>query len=94
MKSFFDDYLAEQLKIPAVKAAFDEESKVLRVGMVLAKARKKKGLNQKQVAALVGTSAPHLSRTERTPGHANVRTLVRYANAVGMELDFKLVAKR
>lgn len=49
---------------------------------------------QEQVARQIGTSAPQVSRTEHRPEHANVQTLMRYADAVGMTLDVKLVAKR
>jgi hypothetical protein len=31
--------------------------------------------------------------TERRPENVNVRTLIRYAEAVGMELDIRLVEK-
>ena len=41
----------------------------------------------------MGTSAPQVSRTERKPERANVQTLMRYADAVGMTLDVNLVAK-
>jgi len=66
----------------------------LKIGLALTRQRKKKGLTQEQVARQVGTSAPQLSRTERRPERANMRTLMRYAEAVGMELDVRLVTKR
>lgn len=92
-KSSFDTYLAQQLRKPKVKQAFQEESRVLSIGVALAKERKRKGLTQEDVARRLGTSAPHVSRTERKPGHSNVQTLMRYAAAVGMELDMKLVKR-
>lgn len=94
MKSSFDTYLALQLKKPKVRAAFEQERKFLNIGVALANQRKKKGLTQEAIAKKIGSSAPQVSRTEHRPEHANVRTLVRYAAAVGMELDLKLVAKR
>ena len=51
------------------------------------------GLTQAEVAEKIGTSAPQLSRTERKPENANMRTLIRYAAAVGMDLDIRLVAR-
>lgn len=94
MKSSWDAYLEQQLKKPRVKKAFEEEKRVLNIGIALAKERKRKGLTQKEVARRIGTSAPHVSRTEHKPERTNVQTLMRYADAVGMILDMKLVAKR
>ena len=93
MKRSWDEYLRRELKKPKVKQAFEEELKALQIGVALARERKRKGLTQEQVAKSIGTSAPQLSRTERRPEHANVRTLMRYANAVGMKLDFKLIER-
>jgi HTH-type transcriptional regulator/antitoxin HipB len=93
MKSSWDVYLEKQLRQPAVKKAFDEELRVLKIGMALARQRKRKGLTQGEVAKQIGTSAPQVSRTEHKPEHANIRTLMRYADAVGMTLDVRLIAK-
>ena len=94
MTTAWDDYLKEQLANPQVRRAFDEETKVLSIGLQLAHQRKLKGLTQAQVAAKIGTSTPQLSRTERRPENVNMRTLIRYAEAVGMNLDVRLVAKK
>jgi len=94
MKSSWDAYLEPQLKKPKVRKAFEEENRVLNIGIALARQRKRKGLTQEEVARQIGTSAPQVSRTERKPERTNVQTLMRYADAVGMTLDMKLVAKR
>ncbi|HMD97794.1 MAG TPA: helix-turn-helix transcriptional regulator [Terriglobia bacterium] len=94
MKSSWDVYLEQQLRKPKVKEAFEEESRLLNIGIALAQERKRKGLTQEEVARKIGTSAPQVSRTEHRPGNANVQTLMRYADAVGMTLNMRLVAKR
>jgi HTH-type transcriptional regulator/antitoxin HipB len=94
MKSSWDAYLERQLKNSKVRKDFEEEKRVLNIGITLAKERKRKGLTQEEVALQIGTSAPQVSRTERKPERTNVQTLMRYADAVGMELNMKLVAKR
>ncbi len=94
MKSSWDTYLGQQLKKPTVRRAFEEEKRVLNIGIALAKERKRKGFTQEQVARQIGTSAPQVSRTERKPERANVQTLMRYADAVGMVLNMRLVVKR
>jgi len=93
MKSSWDAYLEQQLKKPKVRKTFEEERRVLNIGIALAKERKRKGLTQEAVAKQIGTSAPQVSRTERRPERTNVQTLMRYADAVGMRLDMKLIAK-
>jgi predicted transcriptional regulator len=94
MKSSWDAYLEQQLEKPEVRKAFEEERRVLNIGIALARQRKRRGLTQEEVARQIGTSAPQISRTERKPERSNVQTLMRYADAVGMMLRMKLVAKR
>ena len=93
MKTAWDSYVEEELKKPDVLQAYAEETKVLSIGLELANQRRRKGMTQAEVARKIGTSAPQLSRTERRPENVNMRTLMRYAEAVGMDLDIKLVAK-
>ncbi len=94
MKNNWDKYVKQQLKNPTVRQAYDEETKVLSIGLQLANERKRKGMTQAQVADKIGTSTPQLSRTERRPERANMRTLMRYAAAVGMDLDLRLVHRK
>jgi HTH-type transcriptional regulator/antitoxin HipB len=94
MKTNWDRYVKRQLKKPRVREAYEEEAKLLGIGLDLANQRKRKGLTQAQVARKMGTSAPQLSRTERRPERVNMRTLMKYAAAVGMDLHVRLVAKR
>ncbi len=94
MKTAWDKYLDQQLADPAIRQAYEEETKLLSIGMQLAKQRKRKGLTQAELARKMGTSTPQLSRTERRPENVNMRTLIRYAEAVGMSLDIRLVAKK
>ena len=93
MKTAWDDYLDQQLTVPSVRQAYEEETKVLSIGLQLANQRKLKGLTQAELAKKIGTSTPQLSRTERRPENVNMRTLIRYAEAVGMDLDVRLIAK-
>jgi DNA-binding XRE family transcriptional regulator len=93
MTTTWDRYVKKELRKPAVKKAYEEETRVLKIGLELANQRRRKGLTQAEVAQRIGTSAPQLSRTERRPENANMRTLIRYAAAVGMDLDIRLVAR-
>ena len=93
MKTAWDDYLDQQLTNPSVRQAYEEETKVLSIGLQLANQRRRKGLTQAELAKKIGTSTPQLSRTERRPENVNMRSLIRYAEAVGMDLDVRLIAK-
>lgn len=93
MKTAWDRYVKQELRKPEVRRAYEEETTVLSIGLELANQRKRKGMTQAEVARKIGTSAPQLSRTERRPENVNMRTLMRYAEAVGMDLDIRLVAK-
>ncbi len=93
MKTAWDSYLDQQLTNPSIRQAYEEETKVLSIGVQLANHRKRQGLTQAELAKKIGTSTPQLSRTERRPENVNMRTLIRYAEAVGMNLDVRLVAK-
>ena len=90
----WDKYLQAQLKNPEVRRGFEAETKMLKLGLRLAEQRKRKGLTQAEVAERIGTSAPQLCRTERRPERANISTLNKYADALGMGLEVKLVARR
>ena len=94
MKTEWDSYLDQQLTNPSIRQAYEEETQLLSIGVQLAKQRKRKGLTQAELARKIGTSTPQLSRTERRPENVNMRTLIRYAEAVGMNLDVRLVAKK
>lgn len=94
MKTAWDSYLDQQLSNAAVRQAYEEETKVLSIGVQLAKQRRRQGLTQAELAKKMGTSTPQLSRTERRPENVNMRTLIRYAEAIGMKLDIRLVAKK
>jgi transcriptional regulator with XRE-family HTH domain len=57
-------------------------------------ARSKSGLTQEAVAELMGTTKSAVSRLESAGKHApSITTLERYAEAVGCNLEIKLVPK-
>lgn len=93
MTTAWDRYVKKEIRKPAVRRAYEEETSVLKIGLELVNQRRRKGLTQAEVARRIGTSAPQLSRTERRPENANMRTLMRYAAAVGMDLDVRLIAR-
>ena len=93
MKAKWDDYLKSQLKDKEFKQTYEQELRALEIGIALANERQKRGLSQEILASKMGTSAPQLSRTEHSPERANVKTLLRYADAMDLELKFVLRPK-
>lgn len=74
---------------------FQKESEAIKPEFELARrlieARVKAGLSQSDVAARMGTSQPTVARLES--GHKpSLRTLERYAEAVGLKVEIRLVA--
>ncbi len=61
MKTAWDSYLDQQLANPSVRQAYEEETKVLGIGLQLANQRKRKGLTQAELAKKIGTSTPRLA---------------------------------
>jgi len=73
------------------KAYEDSEKEYLLVREMLA-ARSKSGLTQEAVAELMGTTKSAVSRLESAGKHApSLTTLKKYAQAVGCNLEIKLV---
>jgi DNA-binding XRE family transcriptional regulator len=75
------------------RAYDDLEEEYLLVREMLS-ARSKSGLTQEAVAELMGTTKSAVSRLESAGKHApSITTLKRYAEAVGCNLEIKLVPK-
>jgi DNA-binding XRE family transcriptional regulator len=75
------------------KAYDDLEEEYLLIREMLS-ARSKSGLTQEAVAELMGTTKSAVSRLESAGKHApSITTLKRYAEAVGCNLEIKLVPK-
>ena len=93
MKAKWDEYLKSELKDKEFQEIYEQELRALEIGVALANERQRRGLSQEKLASKMGTSAPQLSRTEHSPDRANVRTLLRYAEAMDLELRFVLRPK-
>ncbi|KAE9533329.1 helix-turn-helix domain-containing protein [Ursidibacter arcticus] len=69
-----------------VKALYVEEKMAEDVQSLLYIMRSKAGLNISQVAERMGISQPAVSKLERNADKATLSSLIRYAQACGMEL--------
>lgn len=57
------------------------------IRMKLAKIRKSKGLTQKDISDLTGLSVSTISNIENGDNSYTIRSLIRYAEVLGYELD-------
>jgi transcriptional regulator with XRE-family HTH domain len=83
----------KMLATPAVKQEYDLLAPEFFLIEELIKARMNAGLSQAEVANRMGTKAPAISRIEAPdPKHSpSLRTLQKYAQAVGCQLQVRLI---
>lgn len=86
----FDDYLAERLKDPSFKTAFNIEDAKLASAVTLMKAREKAGLTQRQLATKAAVPQSTVARIERG-GNTSIDTLSKIAVALGKRIELKLI---
>ena len=79
--------------VRAIYEALEPEFSLLRE---LLNARQKAGVSQAEIAKLMGTKAPAITRLESSLSNGkhspSIATLKKYANALGCHLEIKLVA--
>ena len=84
-------------KDPAFRREYDALEEEFALFDELLKARKAAGLTQEEVARRMGTKVPAVARLEAGGGsmrHSpSVKTLRKYAEAVGCDLEIKLVSR-
>ncbi len=64
------------------------------LGQVVATARKKCGLTQKDLSAKTGIAQSDISRLEQSNANPSVRTLERIAEGLGMQLHIEFVSTK
>jgi len=87
------DFKAHLLKDPKVRQeyeALEPEFKLIRDVLLR---RSELNLSQVQLAKLVGTRQPAISRLERGDGNITISTLRRVADALNADLDISLKAR-
>ncbi|MDD6230756.1 MAG: helix-turn-helix transcriptional regulator [Lactimicrobium massiliense] len=80
----FDDVLHEQLPDPEIRAEYA-------VIQALIDARHQSGLTQKELARKTGIAQPDISKLEHGNANPSVRTLLRLAKGMGMQLKIEFI---
>ena len=89
----FRSRLKEDLEDPEFKAHYHEERQALILAMKIAELREKKGLSQRQLAEVMGTSQQAISRIESGEYEGfTLKTLERIAEATGTRVKIEFVS--
>ncbi|MCC6095774.1 MAG: helix-turn-helix domain-containing protein [Eubacterium sp.] len=67
--------------------------KVEDIVQALVDERKRQGLSQNDIADMTGMRAPNIARIENFKSRASLETLLRYADALGLEMNLQLTDK-
>lgn len=90
-----EEMVKEWMQDPAFKEEYDALEEEFALFDALVEARKAAGLSQAEVAQRMGTKAPAIARLESSGGKGkpspSLKTLQKYAKAVGCKLEFHLV---
>jgi DNA-binding XRE family transcriptional regulator len=82
----------EWMKEPAFRAEYERLAPEFALARALIKARIKAGMTQAQVAKRMGTTQSVVARIESGQNALNLKTLEKYAHAVGRRVEVKLIA--
>jgi DNA-binding XRE family transcriptional regulator len=82
----------EWMKDAEFRAEYERLKPEFALALALIKAREKAGMTQAQVARRMGTTQSVVARIEGGGSPPNLKTLQRYAEAVGRRIQVKLVA--
>jgi len=89
----YEDFKAQRLTDPEVRKEYDALEPQFRLIREILLRRSELNLNQLQLAKLVGTRQPAISRLERGDGNITINTLRRIADALDADLDISLKAR-
>lgn len=89
------EYIAEQMKDPEFKKAWDDLDPEFEVLEAMLKARAKSGITQAELARRMGTTQSVISRLEHGAfSKATLETIKKIADALDMRLVIKMMPKK
>jgi len=81
----YKEHLAEEMKNPEFRKAFEEEKRLLALSYAIVEAREKNGLTQKELADKSQVTQQQLSKIENGV-NCNMLTFIKVSNALGLGL--------
>ena len=89
----YEDFKAQRLTDPEVRAEYEALEPQFRLIRDILLRRSELNLSQMQLAKLVGTKQPAISRLERGDGNITINRLRRVADALNADLEISLKAR-
>ena len=89
----YEDFKAQRLGDSEVRKEYEALEPQFRLIRDILLRRSQLNLSQVQLAKLVGTKQPAMSRLERGDGNITINTLYRIADALDADLDISLKAR-
>lgn len=86
----YEDFEAKLLKDPEIRKEYEALKPKYMLIQALIEHRNKLRMSQAQLASIVGTHQPAISRLERGDGNITLSTLFKVANALNTKLDISL----
>ena len=93
MSTKFDDFLQEQLQDPEFRKEYDALQPERAIIQAMIDARRSAGITQKELANRTGIAQGDISKLERGNANPSVKTLLRLAEGMGMNLKIEFVPK-
>jgi ribosome-binding protein aMBF1 (putative translation factor) len=88
----FEEFKAELLANPEVRAEYEAMAPEFEISAELLQARLRAGLSQAELAALMHTSQSTIARLESGQTLPSTKTLLRFAKATGSKVQLRLSA--
>ena len=81
----FRDHLNEEMKDERFRTAYEEEKRLLDLGLAIADARERRGISQKELAQKCRVTQQQLSKIENGI-NCNLLTFIKVSSALGLDL--------
>jgi len=85
----YDEFEAELLKKPEIRKEYEALKPKYDMVRILIKRRSKLGLSQTELARIIGTRQPAISRLEKGDSNTTLSTLFRVTEALGLDISLK-----
>lgn len=89
----YEDFKAQRLAEPEVRKEYEALEPQFKLIREILLRRKQLNISQAELAKMVGTQQPAISRLERGDGNITVGALRRIADALGADLEISLKAR-
>lgn len=90
----YEEFKAELLQIPEIRKEYEALKPKYDMIRSLIERRNQLHMSQTQLARIIGTRQPAISRLERGDSNITVDTLFRVASALELDLDISLKSRR